>query len=152
MVTVFKGSHEWDKVYDQKTSPRKNYVDKTDEAVIKQAQKSTGMADIAEAEVQALFDDLMAYANKTIGANYKVTQDDVTQKQVDNAQIILDEIGGIIKTSTKKASKIKPLNEKLLELYMTIPRKMKDVREHLLNKDDYTIEEIKQKVEKAVQG
>jgi poly [ADP-ribose] polymerase len=143
MVTVMKGSNEWNKIYNQKTSARKGYVDKTDEAVIKQAQKSTGMADIAEAEVQKLFDDLMAYANKTIGANYKVTQDDVTQKQVDNAQVIIDELARVAKSSKKKADKISPLNEKLLELYMTIPRKMNNVKDHLLNKDDYTIEEIK---------
>jgi poly [ADP-ribose] polymerase len=143
MTVVTKGSHEWNKIYSQKTSARKGYVDKTDEAVIKQAQKSTGMANISEAEVQKLFDDLMAYANKTIGSNYKVTQDDVTQKQVDNAQIIIDELATIAKSSTRKTDKIEPINEKLLELYMTIPRKMKDVRNHLIDEVDYTIEEIK---------
>ena len=143
MVTVMKGSHEWNKIYSQKTSARKGYVDKTDEAVIKQAQKSTGIADIAEAEVQRLFDDLMAYANKTIGSNYKVTQDDVTQKQIDNAQVIIDELAGIAKSSKTKANKIEPINDKLLELYMTIPRKMKNVKDYLIEEDEYTIEEIK---------
>jgi len=143
MVTVMKGSHEWDKIYKQKTSARKGYVDKTDEAVIKQAQKSTGIADIAEAEVQKLFDDLMAYANKSIGANYKITQDDVTQKQVDNAQAIIDEAAKIARSSSVKSDKIEPINKKLLELYATIPRKMKDVRSFLINEDDYTIEDMK---------
>lgn len=143
MTVVTKSSHEWNKIYKQKTSARKGYVDKTDEAVIKQAKSSTGISDISEAEVQKLFDDLQAYANKTIGANYKVTQQDVTQKQVDNAQVIIDELAKIAKSSTKKTDKIKPLNDKLIELYTTIPRKMKDVRDHLLNEDDYTIEQIK---------
>lgn len=143
MTEVTKGSHEWNKIYSQKTSARKGYVDKTDEAVIKEAKKSTGMANISEAEVQKLFDDLMAFANKTIGSKYKVTQDDVTQKQVDNAQKIIDELSTIAKSSTRKSDKIEPINEKLLELYMTIPRKMKNVKDHLIDEANYTIEEIK---------
>lgn len=137
-----KKSHEWDKIYSQKTSARKGYVDKTDEAVIKES-KSSGLVDIAELEVKKLFEDLMDYANKTIGANYKVTQDDVTQKQIDNAQVIIDELFRIAKSNSKKADKIEPLNEKLLELYTTIPRKMKNVKDHLLNDTDFTLDEIK---------
>jgi len=142
MVTVFKQSHEWNKIYGQKTSSRKGYVDKTDEAVIKKAQSSTGIADIAEAEVQKLFDDLMAYANKSIGANYKITQDDVTQLQVDNAQKIIDATAKILKSSNKKGDKIAPANEELLKLYATIPRKMKNVKDFLFNEEDYTLEEM----------
>jgi poly [ADP-ribose] polymerase len=143
MAIDMKSSSKWNATYNQKTSARKGYVDKTDEAVIKQAQKSTGIADISEAEVQALFDDLMMFANKTIGSNYKVTQDDVTQKQIDNAQVIIDELATIAKSSKTKANKIEPINEKLLELYMTIPRKMNNVKDHLIEEADYTIEEIK---------
>jgi len=143
MVTDIKPASKWNSVYSQKTSSRKGYVDKTDEAVIKEAQSSTGIADIAEAEVQKLFDDLMAYANKSIGANYKITQDDVTQKQVDNAQAIIDQAAKIARSTTKKADKIAPINEQLLLLYATIPRKMKNVKDYLINEDDYTIETIK---------
>lgn len=143
MTIDMKSSSKWNATYNQKTSSRKGYVDKTDEAVIKQAQKSTGIADISEAEVQALFDDLMAYANKSIGANYKITQDDVTQKQVDNAQAIIDEAAKVVRNSSTKAKKIKPINDKLLELYATIPRKMNNVKDFLLNEDDYTVEEMK---------
>ncbi len=137
-------SSKWKSIYNNKKSTRKGYVDKTDEAVIKEAKESTGIADISEAEVQKLFNDLMAYANKSIGANYKVTQDDVTQKQVDNAQIIIDELASLSKSSKNKSDKIEPINEKLLELYATIPRRMKDVRNHLVNESDYTIQEIKE--------
>lgn len=142
MSIDIKSSSSWNSTYNQKTNPRKGYVDKTDEAVIREAQASTGMVNISDAEVQKLFDDLMAYANKTIGANYKVTQDDVTQLQVDNAQLIVNELIKIAKSSKKKSDKIQPLNEKLLELYMTIPRKMKNVKEHLFNDTDFTLEEI----------
>jgi poly [ADP-ribose] polymerase len=143
MAVDIKPASKWNATYSQKTNPRKGYVDKTDEAVIKEAQKSTGISDISEAEVQKLFDDLRAYANKSIGANYKVTQDEVTQKQVDNAQVIIDELSTIAKSSKKKSEKIDPINEKLLELYMTIPRKMKNVKDHLVNDTDFTLDEIK---------
>jgi len=142
LTVDIKPSSKWNATYNQKTSPRKGYVDKTDEAVIREAQASTGMVNISDAEVQKLFDDLMAYANKTIGANYKVTQDDVTQLQVDNAQVIIDELIKIAKSSRRKSEKIQPLNEKLLELYMTIPRKMKNVKDHLFSDGNFTLEEI----------
>ena len=144
MTIDIKNSSKWNSTYNQKTSPRKGYVDKTDEAVIKQAQNSTGISNISEAEVQKLFDDLMAYDQKSIGTNYKITQNDVTQKQVDNAQSILDAAASIANSSKNKSDKIKPVNEKLLELYATIPRKMGNVKDFLVNKDDYTIEGIKE--------
>ncbi|MEK6829128.1 MAG: ADP-ribose polymerase, partial [Nanoarchaeota archaeon] len=142
MTTVFKGSNEWNSIYNQKTSSRKGYVDKTDESVIKDV-KSSGIKDIAEAEVQKLFDDLMDYANKSIGANYKITQDEVTQKQVESAQAIIDEAAKISKSNSTKSSKVAQINEKLLQLYTTIPRKMKNVKDFLLNDTDFTIEQIK---------
>jgi poly [ADP-ribose] polymerase 2/3/4 len=141
-----KSSSKWDSVYKEKTK-KKGYADKTEEAVIKQAdKKNSTLSEIAEKEVRQLFEDLMAYANKTIGANYKVTQDEVTQKQIDNAQKIIDELSKTLKSSTKKSEKIKPLNDKLLELYMTIPRRMKNVKEHLFNDTDFTIEQMKDKI------
>lgn len=138
-----KSASQWSSVYNQKTSSRKGYVDKTDESVIKESSSASTMTNISEKEVKKLFDDLMAYANKTIGANYKVTQDEVTQKQVDNAQVIINELAKIAKSNTKKSDKIQPLNDKLLQLYTTIPRKMKNVKEHLFNDTDFTIEKIK---------
>lgn len=141
MAVDIKSSSKWNATYRQKTTSR-GYEDKTDEAVIKEAQASTGMANISDAEVQKLFDDLMAYANQTIGANYKVTQDDVTQLQVDNAQKIINELATISKSSRKKSDKIQPLNEKLLELYKTIPRRMKNVKDYLFSDGNFTLDEI----------
>jgi poly [ADP-ribose] polymerase len=74
----------------------------------------------------------MAYANKTIQSNYKVTQDAVTQVQVDRAQEILDQAVKKVKIGVD----IQELNDLLIELYTVIPRKMKDVRDFLLDKAD----------------
>jgi len=144
MATKMYPSSKWNSIYNNKTSSMKGYVDMTEHSVVKEAAKS-GLKDIAEAEVQKLFDDLMDYANKSIGANYKITQDKVTQKQVDLAQSIIDEMANIAKSARKKkAVKVDEINERLITLYTTIPRKMKDVRDHLLNEDDFTTEEIKE--------
>jgi poly [ADP-ribose] polymerase len=132
MTTVFKPNSQWNKIYKDKTSARKGYTDKTDETVTVKAKGS--LKDIEETDVKQLFDDLMAYANKSIGANYKITQEDVTQKQVDSAQKTLDEAVKIARS--RQTDKVNKINDKLIELYTTIPRKMKNVKDYLIEVGD----------------
>lgn len=131
---TFKQSHEWDKVLSEKTSARKGYEDVTD--LISEQVTTTGgttkSVPIKEAKVRSLFEDLMAYANKTIKQNYKVTQDSVTQAQVDRAQEILTEAASKVKVGAN----IDEINDLLIKLYTTIPRQMKDVRDYLIEKAD----------------
>lgn len=131
MVTVYKQSHEWSKVYNSKVNPRKGYTDVTDmvtETITVNTGVKKDVKDIACPKVKSLFDDLMAFANKSIQQNYKVTQDSVTEAQVDRAQEILNKAFKLV----KKGMNIKPLNDLLIELYTVIPRKMNDVRDHLV--------------------
>lgn len=132
MTEVYKPTSQWNKIYKDKTSSRKGYTDKTEESVVSKAKGT--LKDIEETDVKQLFDDLMAYANKSIGANYKITQDDVTQIQVDKAQEILDDAVKLVRS--RKADKIKLINDKLIELYTTIPRKMKNVKDFLIDAGD----------------
>lgn len=132
LVTVYKQSYEWDKVYNSKVNPRKGYTDVTDmvsETVVvdTSGKKKTKTNDIKELKVKNIFDDLMAFANKSIKQNYKVSQEAVTQLQVDRAQDILNRA---VKLVNKKMN-IKEFNNVLIELYTVIPRKMDDVRDHL---------------------
>lgn len=134
-TTVYKSSYEWDKIYNQKTSAKKGYTDVTEiiaESIeVDDTNTSTtddGVDSIPDALVKSLIKDLMSFANKSIQKNYKVTQDAVTEKQIETAQEILDDI---IK-STKKGCNIKELNDKLLQLYTVIPRKMDNVKNYLL--------------------
>jgi poly [ADP-ribose] polymerase len=128
MTEVTKPSSQWDKLHDSKTNPRKGYKDKTEESVVTKAKGT--LKDIEETDVKQLFDDLMAYANKSIGANYKITQNEVTQIQVDKAQEILDDAVKLARS--RKTDKVKQINDKLIELYTTIPRKMKNVKDYLI--------------------
>ena len=131
---AIKEAHEWDKVLKSKLHPRKGYKDVTD--LITEQVSSGGTnkqtVPIKEAKVRSLFEDLMAYANKSIKQNYKVTQESVTQSQVDAAQDILNKAANKVKVGAD----IKEINDLLIELYTVIPRQMKDVREYLLEKAD----------------
>ena len=133
LVTVFKNSHEWNKVYKSKVNPRKGYTDVTEmivEAVSKDTSTSSTVVDIACTKVKGLFDDLMSFANKSIQKNYKVTQDAVTEAQIDAAQDILNKAA---LASKDKNVDVKKINDLLIQLYTIIPRKMKDVRDYLLD-------------------
>lgn len=139
LTVVFKPISDWDKIYRNKTSPRKGYTDVTDMIVeaIAEDVKSGGnstIADITDSVVKRLFDDLMAFANKSIQKNYKVTQDAVTEAQIDAAQEVLT---NAFKT-LKKGVAVKEVNDLLIQLYTIIPRKMKDVRDFMITSTDTT--------------
>ena len=133
LVTVYKGAYEWDKVYKSKVNPRKGYTDVTDmiaeTTTVDTSSKKSKTNDIKDIKVKNIFDDLMAFANKSIKQNYKVSQDAVTQLQIDRAQDILNKAIKLVKVKMN----IKSFNEVLIELYTVIPRKMDDVRDHLVN-------------------
>tara|TARA_R110000850_G_scaffold116989_3_gene233165 strand:- start:80747 stop:82048 length:1302 start_codon:yes stop_codon:yes gene_type:complete len=139
MVTVYKKSHEWDKVLRSKVNPRKGYTDVTDMiSTTVTTDPSSGSTastatDIKDSAVKKLFDELMAFANKSIQKNYKVTQDSVTEAQVDAAQDILTEAGKLVKNGLKD---FKGVNDLLIKLYTIIPRKMDDVRDYLIDTED----------------
>lgn len=141
LTVVYKGSHEWNKIYKNKTSAKKGYKDVTDmlaESITEDKSSDNKKAvDIKDNDVKQLFNDLMAFANKSIKKNYKVTQDAVTQAQVDAAQEVLNNAVKKLKKGVNKAD----VNNLLLELYTIIPRQMKDVKDYLI-KDTDTADDI----------
>jgi len=146
LVVVYKNSSDWNKVYKSKINPRKGYQDVTDmisEVVITSDATTTksNIAEISCSKVKSLFDDLMAFANKSIQKNYKVSQDTVTELQVERAQEVLNKATAIV----DKGMDVSSINDLLIELYTIIPRKMKDVREHLIGSanDDADVDWIK---------
>ncbi len=126
----YKDKSKWDAVYKQKLSKAKNYTDVT-ELMVEPVVSTTGTktVDISDKEVKKLIDDLMAFANKSIQQNYKVTQEAVSEQQVNSAQEVIDSINKILDIGVDT----KQINDLLMKLYSTIPRKMKDVRDHLFN-------------------
>jgi poly [ADP-ribose] polymerase len=143
LTTEFKPNSKWSSVYKQKTGTSKGYTDVTEllaEVVVDETQpKDDKVEAIKDEVVRKLVEELMSFANKSIQRNYKVTQEVVSEQQVTAAQEVLDSIGGLIKIGVD----IKHINDMLLKLYTIIPRKMDNVKYHLMSeiKDDNTLEQ-----------
>ena len=141
LTTEIKPSSKWDSVLKQKLSKTKGYTDVTEfltEPVVDTtngATKNNSVDAIKDAMVKKLVQDLMAYANKSIQKNYKVTQDAVSEQQVESAQEVLSRVTAMLKVG----GDLKEVNNELLRLYTVIPRKMDNVKNHLvqgLDNDD----------------
>ena len=138
LTVVYKLAREWNKVHDSKTNDRKGYTDvsemvvETTDGIAKTTGTKSTVKDISCPKTKSLFDDLMGFANKSIQKNYKVTQDSVTEAQVDAAQEVITKAFSTL----KKGVDIKLVNDLLIELYTIIPRNMKDVRDYLIDSVD----------------
>jgi poly [ADP-ribose] polymerase len=120
---------QWNSIYKEKT--KKGYKDVTDlvtEKVVEtdEVDDTEVLSKLDEAKVNAFLDLMQKYTDGLVKNTYSVTYKSVTVEQVKKAQAILDEFDKI----NKKNEKL--VNEKLIELYTVIPRKMGKVQYHLL--------------------
>jgi poly [ADP-ribose] polymerase len=135
---------KWDSTFKSKTSPSKKpkpYTDHTHlfttEAKIstdttKKSVPSSNFHSNRSTPTIDFVKQLQKYANQSVAENYTVSAASVTKKQVDLAQETLNQISAMIKLKANA----EPINEKLLELYQIIPRKMKKVQEFLFKERD----------------
>ena len=130
---------QWDKKIKEKL--KKGYVDVSGnyQEVIEDSKENVDentedeFALIKNNSVREIIRRLYEYANNVIQSSYKVQADVVTQKMVDDAQKILDDLN-----INYKNMSVEDFNEKLIKLFVTIPRKMKRVADHLVgNKDEF---------------
>lgn len=123
-TTVSYDIRLWDRKIREKLN--KGYVDQT--YLFAEGTTQSGLEAIEHPGVRELMNFLMNAARQSIRYNYQVSAEQVTQLQVDQAQLVLDrlvELGG----RTKVAGEI---NDLLLELYRIIPRRMRRVQDHLI--------------------
>lgn len=119
--------HEWEKKYNEKI--RKGYRDVTEMVAIKveiEKREIQELAKLEDEKVDAFLSLMKKYTDKLVSSTYSVRFDKVTQKQVDTAQDILNNI------KTLKEDDLHTINKLLIELYMIIPRYMSHVPSHLL--------------------
>ncbi len=134
LTTEYKDKNKWDSVLKQKLSKTKGYTDVTDliaEPVTVTSTPTKGttlISVISDSVVKELIQRLSDFANKTIKENYKVTQDAVSEQQVNAAQEVLTLVTQTVAIGVKK----KVLDDLLLKLYTIIPRQMRDVKSYLL--------------------
>jgi poly [ADP-ribose] polymerase len=114
----------WDKKFREKVS--KGYVDQTH--LYADSTATPDASTIKNPSVRTLMARLMELANLSIFQNYVVTAQQVTRKQVETAQQVLDELAALVTLNLDTAV----FNNKLLDLFKTIPRKMGKVHDHLV--------------------
>jgi poly [ADP-ribose] polymerase len=123
---------KWQATYNSKI--KKGYKDVTS-LYVEDSTSSIGFADIPDLMVSNIISRLQAYANHQVTTNYNVSSEKVTQKQINEAQSILNELTAFTNTLSDK-SEIEKANKVFLNLYSVIPRKMANVRIHLLDSSD----------------
>src|SRR6185312_448143 len=142
---------KWESKLKEKLSSRKGYTDQTEnraEIVESVTKKTSNGASVIsnDKHVSDLISTLQAYAKQQTATTYKVEAKSVTQKQIDNAQTHIDNLSHAFKNHFKKGWNINMFNTELTRLYMVIPRKMKNVKDHLIT-DQTTAKEIEALIE-----
>lgn len=127
--TKVYSSRDWDKKYYEKLN--KGYSDITSLVSISKDEKQFDI-NIQNQDVKSLVEFLQKCAKQTIKDNYLVEVGSVTEKQLNTAQSLVDELVKL----AKQPLKMDLINEKLLELYKTIPRKMSNVKDYLIRYDN----------------
>ena len=128
----------WDKKLNEKLGPRKGYTDvtehRTEATVPVQTKNSKGVPIISkDKHVNDLISALQNYAQAQTAQVYKAEAKGVTQKQIDDAQKLLDNLSSSMKNHFgKKEWSPNMFNARLTELYIVIPRKMAKVADHLI--------------------
>lgn len=116
---------QWDSKKREKI--RKGYKDTT--YLFTEKKELVDFLDMDDAKVRSLVNDLMRFAQNSVLENYNVSSDDVTLQQVEEAQNILDTLSDLVDYRMD----IKDFNWQLMELYAIIPRKMNNVKQHLIS-------------------
>lgn len=130
--TQTKSMNEWQKTYNSKV--KKGYTDHTELFVVetKTTKKAGSVKEFLKSRTQSVIDlvkKLQSWAKGSIAENYTVSSEQVTQKQIDRAQIMLNEL------TAMDVKDFVPFNKMLLEFFKVVPRKMKNVKDHIISAD-----------------
>ena len=127
---------KWNSIYKSKTKSTKKpkpYTDVTHLFLEADDDNNTNKnIEIKDLKVREFVSSLQKFANISIEQNYSVSSKKVTQAQVDEAQLIVDNIFTLLDVRNYNSIDKNIVNNKLLELYRVIPRKMKKVQDHLI--------------------
>jgi poly [ADP-ribose] polymerase len=116
------GKKKWETLL--KSKIRKGYFDVT--SLRAATTTKADFSDLGNTPVAALVKELQGYANKSVSENYTISAEAVTPQMIDAAQAIMNDLVPLITIGQAT----KEVNDKFLEMYRIIPRKMKNVRFH----------------------
>lgn len=115
---------QWNAKYKEKIN--KGYIDQTDlvqDLISVERPQQSGFKNIDNPNISDIVERLQRMAREAIRENYTVSSNKVTHAMIDEAQSILIELLDIKDVNT--------FNQKLLQLFSTIPRKMGSVRNNV---------------------
>jgi len=128
------GKKKWETLL--KSKIRKGYFDVT--SLRSATTTKVDFSDLGNTPVAALVKELQGYANKSVSENYTISAEAVTPQMIDAAQLIMNDLVPLITIGQST----KEVNDKFLEMYRIIPRKMKNVRFHILDTKTITKENL----------
>lgn len=111
----------------------KGYSDKTELFLV--PNDNSQVKQIEDNKIRQFFEKLLKFSNDSVLKNYTVNVGSVTQAQIDEAQNIINNLSSMQHQSSDR------INKELLNLYHTIPRKMNNVKNYLI--DDSNTNNIK---------
>lgn len=115
---------QWESKYREKI--KKGYVDQSElveDLIQVEAKDKSEYKKIENKAIAEIVDRLQSMARKAISDNYTISSNKVTQAMVDEAQNIITDLLDI--------HKLEDFNDTLLKLFVTIPRKMGNVKYYL---------------------
>lgn len=130
-TTITYPYNEWNKKYNEKV--KKGYKDVTEfvavEVVANRKTGDSGYAKISDGTVHEFVELMRKYRDNLVSTTYSVKAEAVSENQVKAAQLIIDTLN---KETLKKKIDTATVNTLLMQLYTVIPRKMKNVKDHLI--------------------
>lgn len=124
---------KWESKKREKIS--KGYKDVTDlvtTQVVDTPQVGGGIGKIDDKKVAEFLTLMKKYTDNLVSTTYSVKADNVSQAQVDEAQKFIDYLSKLTTIDRQGNVWTQSVNEYLISLYTTIPRKMRNVKDHLL--------------------
>lgn len=119
--------YEWDKKYNEKI--RKGYVDQTSIRLVDKVEPDgPKYKPISDKEIAELVEELRRCARQMIQSQYEVASESVTQAMVDQAERVLN--------SLMRLTTVSAFNDRLIELFGVIPRRMSKVQEYIAQNSD----------------
>jgi poly [ADP-ribose] polymerase len=132
-------SSKWSSLHASKI--KKGYKDVTELFVTEDKKDAVSFLDISDTYISNLIRKLEQYTKHKVANNYNVTADTVTEKQIKEAQNLLNAL--------MQVKSNREMNKVLIELFTVIPRKMKKVADHLFEEsDDFVYGNIEETVAK----
>lgn len=133
-ITLTKPIREWEKLYSSKV--KKGYKDRTELVAVtitesKVKKNKDGLKEIVNAKVREFINKMKSYTANLVDTTYSVKADKVSQKQIDTAQDLINQINKLIEVDKADRDE-NEINILLIDLYGVIPRWIKNVRTEIL--------------------